>query len=110
MFWNAFLRSIIDFFSKKAKVIFLQHIIMESLSLEKENTIKDIWNLFRLKRKTKAIKDWILRDIKNLFQYQGENYYKPVRIGNLWNNNFIEYENDGDRNKTLSVEEYLNKI
>ena len=24
--------------------------------------------------------------------------------------NYIEYESDGDRNKTLSVEEYLNKI
>ena len=26
------------------------------------------------------------------------------------NNNYIEYESNGDRNKTKSVEEYLNKI
>ena len=39
-----------------------------------------------------------------------ENYSKPVIVGNLWNNNYIEHESNGDRNKTLSVEEYLNKI
>ena len=31
-------------------------------------------------------------------------------MSNFWSNNYIEYESDGDRNKTLSVEEYLNKI
>ena len=30
---------------------------MESLSLEEENIIKDIRNLFRLKKETKPIKD-----------------------------------------------------
>ena len=38
------------------------------------------------------------------------NYYKPVRVSNFWSNNNIEYESNSDRNKTLSVEEYLNKI
>ena len=31
-------------------------------------------------------------------------------MSNFWSNNYIEYESNGDRNKTLSVEEYLNKI
>ena len=31
-------------------------------------------------------------------------------MNNFWSNNYIEYESNGDRNKTLSVEEYLNKI
>ena len=35
---------------------------------------------------------------------------KPVRVYNFWSNNYIEYESNGDRNKTLSGEEYLNKI
>ena len=102
---------------------------MESLSLEEENIIKDIRNLFRLKKEqnytaikdirnlfrqekeTKAIKDRILRDIKNLFEHEEEeNYYKPVRVSNFWSNNYIEYESNGDSNKTLSVEEYLTKI
>ena len=103
---------------------------MESLSLEEENIIKDIRNLLRLKKgqnytvvkdirnlfrqekETNAIKDRILRDIKNLLEHENEeeNYYKPVRVSNFWSNSYIEYESNGDRNKTLSVEEYLNKI
>ena len=31
-------------------------------------------------------------------------------VSNYWHNNYIEYENNGDSNKTLSVEEHLNKI
>ena len=37
---------------------------MGSLSLEKENAIKDIRNLFRLEKQTKASKGRILRNIK----------------------------------------------
>ena len=38
-------------------------------------------------------------------------YYKPVTtVSNSWSNNYIEYESDSDRDKTLSIEEYLNKI
>ena len=60
---------------------------MESLSLEEENIIKDIRNIFRLKKglnytaikdvrhlfilkkETKGIEDKIFRDIKNLFEH-----------------------------------------
>ena len=28
----------------------------------------------------------------------------------MWSNDYMEYESNGDRNKTLSVEEYLNKV
>ena len=31
-------------------------------------------------------------------------------MSNFWSNNYIEYKSNGDRNKTLSVEEYLTKI
>ena len=73
--------------------------------------IKDIKNLFRLEKETKAIKDRILRDIKNLFEHkEEENDYKPVRLSNFWSKNYIEYESNGDRNKSPSVEKYLNKI
>ena len=103
---------------------------MESLSLEEENIIKDIRNLFRLKKEqnytaikdirnlfrqekeTKAIKDRILRDIKNISEPEKEekNYYKQVRVSNFWSKNYIEYGSNGDKNKILSVEEYFNKI
>ena len=66
---------------------------MESLSLEKENIIKDKRNLFtlekelhytaikdtrnsfRLEKETKAIKDTTLRDIKKLFEHEEEENY-----------------------------------
>ena len=84
---------------------------MENLRPEEEKIIKDIRNLFRQEKETEAIKDRILRDIKNLFEHEEEeNYYKPVTESNFWNNNFIEYESNNDRSKTLSVEEYLHKI
>ena len=57
-----------------------------------------------------AIKDRILSDIKNIFDHEEENCSKPVRVNNFWNNNYIEYESNGDRNKILSIEEYVNKI
>ena len=31
-------------------------------------------------------------------------------VSNLWNNNYTEYESNGDKNKNLSLEEYLNKV
>ena len=33
-------------------------------------------------------------------------YYKPIRV----NNNYIEHKSSGDRDKNLSVKEYLDKI
>ena len=73
--------------------------------------IKDVRSLFRLEEELKAIKDRILRDIKNLLGHEErENCYKLARVINFWSNNYIEYESDDGRNKTLSVEEYLNKI
>ena len=31
-------------------------------------------------------------------------------MNNVWSNSYIEYESNSDRNKTLSAEEYLNKV
>ena len=73
--------------------------------------IKDIRNLFKLEKETKAIKDRMLRGIKNLSDHEEEKtYHKPVRVSNFWSNNYTGCKSDGDRNKALSVEEYLNKI
>lgn len=43
-------------------------------------------------------------------EQQEQDYYKAVIAGNFWNNNYIEYGNNGDENKNLAVKEYLNKI
>ena len=35
---------------------------------------------------------------------------KLARVGNFHSNNYIKYESNGDRNKTLSIKEYLMKL
>ena len=39
-----------------------------------------------------------------------DDYYKPVRAGNFWSRNYIEYESNGNKNKTPSIEKYFTKI
>ena len=79
---------------------------------QNDTAIKDIRNPFRPKKEMKGIKDIVLRNIKNLFEYEKEeeNYYKPVRVNIVWSNGSIEYKSNRDENKVLSVEEYLYKI
>ena len=64
---------------------------MKSSRLEKDNIMKNAKNLFRLKKENKAIKNRIVRDIRNLVEHE-EDYYKPLRVGNSLSNNYIEYE------------------
>ena len=50
----------------------------------------------------RAVKDRIIRDIKCLFEEE-EDCYKPRRAGNFHGDIYIEYQNNGNRNKTLSI-------
>ena len=101
--------------------------MMDSLSLEEENIIKDKRNPFRLKEGlnytvNKEIRNIFKREKKNrdikhgilidLFEHEKaeKNCYKHVSAKNFWSNNYIEYKSNSDRNRTLSVEEYLHKI
>ena len=35
----------------------------------------------------------MLRDIKDLFEHEeAKKFYNPVRVSNLWSNNYIEYK------------------
>ena len=70
---------------------------------QNDTAIKDIRNLFRLKKEVKGIKDIELRNIKHLFEHEKEeqNYHKQVRVNNFWNNNCIEYKSNGDKNRAL---------
>ena len=60
-------------------------------------------NRFRLKKENEAIKDRVIRDVRNLFVHEKEDYYKSVRVGNFSSNNYIQYESNSDRHKTLSI-------
>ena len=53
--------------------------------MSKDNIVKDIRNLFRLKKK-------IVRCIKSLFEQQEEDYYISVRVDNFCSYNYIQYE------------------
>ena len=79
---------------------------------EEKKTIKDMRNLCRQKIEVNRVNNIVLRNIKNLSEREKEeeNYYKPVILNNFQSNNYIEYKSNGDKNKILSVEEYLNKI
>ena len=70
------------------------------------------WNRRRKKKRKKLekkindrlIKYRIIRDIWTLFERQEEkDYYKPKRISNLWSDNYIEYEGNGDKNRSLTL-------
>ena len=39
-----------------------------------------------------------------------DDYYVSLRTSNDFNNNYIEYESKGDKDKILSVKEYLDMI
>ena len=61
------------------------------------------------KHNERIIKDRIIKDIRALFEQQEEDYYEPKRVTNFWNNNYIEYESNGNKNRNLSLHEYYNK-
>ena len=50
-----------------------------------------------------------LRDIRSILDSK-EDYYEPIKINNAFNDNYIEYESNGDKDKQLSIEEYLHMI
>ena len=50
--------------------------------------IKDIRNVFRVKKENKTIKNRIIVDIRNFLELKVEKkHYKPVRVSNIWSNN-----------------------
>lgn len=52
--------------------------------------------------KNKAIKQRIIRDIKNLFKLE-EKYYKTMRVETFYNNNYTEYDIISDRAVILPI-------
>ena len=50
-----------------------------------------------------------MQKIYLISQSTDEDYYKPIKIASVFDNenNYIEYESKGDKNKNLSIKEYL---
>ena len=52
-----------------------------------------------------------IKDLEHLFDETNEDdYYKPILARSSFNESYKKYESTGDKEKTLSIEEYLNKI
>ena len=54
-----------------------------------------------------------IMDLEHLFEEINENdndYYKPILVKSSFNESYKEYESRGDKEKTLTVVQYLNTI
>ena len=49
-----------------------------------------------------------VKDLENLFEEINDDYYKPILANNSFNESYKQYENRGDKDKTLSIDQYLN--
>ena len=95
----------------------------KNLSTQKIKEIEK--SIFKLEKRFSNFKNYCpqdhfehknLRDIRNLFnetlfnQSIDEDYYKPIRTKSAFNGNYIEYESKANKDKKLSLKEYLYMI
>ena len=82
-------------------------------------TDKDYSKKLPGKKSRKELEDKAIRKVNSLIETKGQvkariNIYcencwvrrrllQPERVGNFWNNNYIKYESNCNKNKTLSV-------
>ena len=88
---------------EKKTLMLIKYSKTQKIFLSQKIKIRDI-------RKEHYDADEILRDTENLFDSDEEDYYKPIRIGNAFSSSYIEYKSNGDRDKTLSIKQYLDEI
>ena len=48
--------------------------------------------------------------MENLFEEINEDYYKPIKTKGAFNNNYMEYESRGDKDKNVSINDYFDII
>ena len=55
------------------------------------------------KQNERMINNKLIRDIRTVFEEEKEkeDYYEPKSVSNFWNNNYIQYEDNSDKNKDL---------
>ena len=78
------------------------------------NIIQNARNLFRVSKENEGVKDKRIRDIGIPFESEkeneGGNYYEPVRVCYFYSSNYIEYESNAHKSKTLLIKEYFDKV
>ena len=87
---------------KKMSEYGLLKALEESENLKPPKTIKEI-------RKENYDIDKIIRDLRTLYE-SDEDYYETRKITDAFNDNYVEYESNADKDKRLSIEEYVNMI
>ena len=60
-------------------------------------------------RKENCDEDKIFRDFRFLLD-QEKDHYEPAKTVSALNNNYIQYESIGDKDKNLSIKEYIDII
>ena len=87
--------------------------------LEKEEINDDLTELVRILDKKEKYHQYDrddhdyygIRDIENLFvKVDEEDYYKPILVKSSFKKNYVVYESRGDKERYLSVEQYLDGI
>ena len=73
------------------------------LDLSKYASKKELKHATSIDTSDLAAKKDLIRDIMTLFEKEEEDYYKPERVNNFWNNIYIQYESNGDNNRNLSL-------
>ena len=63
-----------------------------------------------MKKENQSIKGKTISDIRNRFELENVEYYKPIKVGNFYSINDIEFDCNGDRDKKLLIQEYLSKV
>ena len=65
--------------------------------------------MIKIKNDYKRLQN-LIRYMENLCKKIDEDYYKPTKTKSSFDNNNIEYESRGDKNKNLLPEDYLDII
>ena len=79
----------------------------------KKNIFKlEIKKIIKSLHDSKIKRDRKIEEIEKILYElkEEEDYYKPVRTGNAFSSNYIEYKSNGDKSKTLSIRDYLDEI
>ena len=68
--------------------------------------------MYKGRKIIKTIEDKVISNTRHFFEQEKEEegYYKPENVDKIYSDSFIIYESRGDKNKTLSIDEYPIKI
>ena len=95
------------------KIIKQKNLSTSKIKEIEENLLKLEKNLFKPKKyyDYDDIEYKGIRDVGKIFDLSiDEDYYKPIIINDAFNSNYVEYKSKGDKDKILSIKEYIDMI